>query len=82
MTHDGVVITRFAEFHGVYEFHKAQAFAKHLRTLANLADRSQSVRKCEKAPEREWVSLQEWTEGANGIRVGQWQSDIEVDPLL
>ncbi|HEY6018841.1 MAG TPA: hypothetical protein VIY48_02820, partial [Candidatus Paceibacterota bacterium] len=76
MEDDHVIITPFKEFRGVYEHRKAKAFASHLRLLAERAELAQSVQVCPKAPDRPWISLQEWITN-HGHREGQWGSDIE-----
>lgn len=79
MTHSGLIRTKFEEFLGTYEFYKAQALAKHLREVANLVSRAEMVKICPQAPTRPWVALQEWEE--DGIRRGQWVSDLDITPL-
>lgn len=74
--HLGLVVSPFKEFQGVYEHHKTQALAEHLRRVADIVSRAQIVRPCPKAPERPWVGLHEWVENS-GLRAGQWISDIE-----
>ncbi len=73
-----IIRTGFKEFRGVYEKHKSEAFAKHLRTVAEEASISQRVRICALAPERPWVGLQEWVNNS-GTREGQWVSDIDFE---
>lgn len=76
--HEGYVVTPFREWRGSYEYQKAQALAKHLRTMADIVANAQSVKKCSQAPERDWISMQEWVTSYGGLREGQWQSDLEV----
>ena len=81
MSHKGLVITSFKEFPlGTYEFRKAQALSKHLRSLDALVSTAQRVAICSKAPERPWLALQEW-ETLGGTREGQWCSDLEIVSL-
>ena len=78
--HEGLIVTPFEEFRRVYEYRKAQALVTHLRRIANLVEQAETVAICHKAPERPWIGLQEWTSPA-GIRLGQWQTDIEIARL-
>jgi hypothetical protein len=74
------VVTTFKEFRGVYEHHKAEALARHLRTVADLVDRASGVRPCSKCGDQSrLLSLQEGVSEMGALREGLWLTELEVD---